>query len=342
MDTFILPEILALSPYSSARDEFKGAASLLLDANENPFSDEEFGSINRYPDPQHNKVKKLLATYKKIDFSQIILGNGSDEVLDLLLRATTRPHQDSITITPPTYGMYKTLAQLNRLSIYEVPLKHDFSIDPNLILANQSKVLFLCNPNNPTGSLISLETIENIAKNFSGLIVVDEAYIDFCPELSAVPLISTYPNIVVTQTLSKAWGLAGIRVGMLFGTKNLIAGLSSIKMPYNINSLSQKIAEKRLKNQARFFQERDLIISEREKFSSQCALLSIVENVFTSFTNFILVRFKDAPRVFNHLQSQGIIVRDRSKEHGLANCIRVTIGSPTENKILLTALKELS
>jgi len=344
MSTYILPEILSLSPYSSARDEFKGKAEVLLDANENPFGDVNYGNLNRYPDPRHTQLKVLIASNKFVKPDQLILGNGSDEVLDLLLRAVARPYEHTISITPPTYGMYSVLANINRLKINSIPLQSDFSIDSETIQsdAEKSRVLFLCNPNNPTGALISKITIEKIVQEFSGIVVVDEAYIDFSPEHTALPLIQKYQNIVVTQTLSKAWGLAGIRVGMLFANSELISGLSRIKMPYNINSVSQKIALARLQQTDRFTRERDLIIVERLKVATFCHTLPNVETVYPSAANFILVKFKDAAKVFLALQQQGIIVRDRTKEPLLSCCIRITISSTVENITLMNELTEIS
>jgi histidinol-phosphate aminotransferase len=347
MSDFVLPEIREFKPYKSARDECKSEASVYLDANENPFIDETYGSINRYPDTTCEELRKELSKIKNVDPDTILFGNGSDEVIDLIFRASCRPCEDKIIICPPTYGMYAILAKLNRIETVEIPLTSDFSLDIKKILEftnNQTKILFICNPNNPTGTAVKPDHIEHILKTFKGLVVVDEAYIDFAPQLSVVPLISKYNNLIVIQTLSKAWGLAGLRVGMMFAQQSFIECIRRIKCPYNVNKLSQNVALKRIKDKSRFANEVKTILEQRnyvaEAIKNIANKKGLTFELLPAYANFILVKFNDANAVCKGLLNHGVVVRNRTHELGLQGCVRISIGTPQENKLLIDALEK--
>src|SRR5687768_4014014 len=338
INTLVRRNVLTMKPYSSARDEFHGEAEVFLDANENPYP----SPYNRYPDPLQWKVKDKLAGIKKVKPEQIFLGNGSDEPIDLIIRAFCEPNQDSILITEPTYGMYKVCAEVNAVNVQQVLLTPDFDLDleafPNTFDAS-TKVIFLCSPNNPTGNLMSRDRIVEVLKRFYGLVVIDEAYIDFTKSKSFVNELKKYPNLVVLQTFSKAWGLAGLRLGVCYASEEIISVLNKIKYPYNVNIRTQELALDALENAYKKDIWVDEIVKERNILAVELKKLKITERVFPSDANFLLVRVKDAQSTYQYLMDKRIIVRDRSRVNLCYNCIRITVGTPEENKRLLEALK---
>lgn len=329
-----------MKPYSSARDEFTGEAEVYLDANENPYP----SYYNRYPDPLQKKVKESLALYKKTNPDNIFLGNGSDEAIDLLIRAFCEPNHDAIVVLEPTYGMYAVCAAVNAVAVQSVPLTPSFEIDLDAtlkILDSKSKILFICSPNNPSGNLVSKESIVTLLQQFQGLVVVDEAYIDFADSESFIHSLNAYPNLVVLQTFSKAWGLAGLRLGMCYASLDIIRILNKVKYPYNVNVQTQLLALQALENVLRKEVEVKQLISERKKLARQLSNLSVVQKVFPSDANFLLVQVANAKEVYAFLLKKGIIVRDRSSILHCDNCLRITVGTPEENQQLLTILKSI-
>ncbi|WP_396637896.1 histidinol-phosphate transaminase [Maribacter sp. R77961] len=342
LDKIIRENVKGLSPYSSARDEYvsDGSKMVFLDANENPFEN----GVNRYPDPKQRSLKTLLAKQKGIDEVNILLGNGSDEVLDLLFRAFCEPGTDNIISLPPTYGMYKVLSGINNVENRTVLLDGDFQPDVKAILNdidNNSKLLFICSPNNPTGNTISTNRIEKILKSFNGLVVIDEAYIDFSSEQSWVSKLAKYPNLVVTQTLSKAYGMAGIRLGICIASEEIIAVMNKIKPPYNVNELTQVKALERVANVAEIKEEVSHILEERTILEKALNTISFVKTIYPSDANFILARVDDATARYNQLLEKGIVVRNRTTQPLCENTLRFTVGTEKENKKLAIALKSL-
>lgn len=334
----IRPHLVGIAPYSSARDDFKGDAQVYLDANENPFDN----GFNRYPDPHQKEIKNLLSGIKNISVDNIFLGNGSDEPIDLLMRAFCEPGLDNIIILPPTYGMYKVSARINNIQIKEVLLDENFDLDVPKIeraITPKTKLIFLCSPNNPTGNSLNRQKIKSLLNSFDGLVVVDEAYIDFADEPSLLALLSEYENLIILQTLSKAWGLASIRLGLCLANAEIINLLNKIKSPYNISGPNQKQAIKELSNIEGVEGKIEAIKKQREYLIGELMSLSIVENVFPSQANFLLVKTTNADSIYDYLTKQGIIVRNRSKEAGCHNCLRVTVGTEDENKIVIQKLK---
>ena len=343
IQNLVRENIKALQPYSSARDEYKDASSdmVFIDANENPFDT----GINRYPDPQQNLVKDQLANIKGVSKEQVLLGNGSDEVLDLIFRVFCEPKLDSVIALPPTYGMYKVLANTNDIKLIEVPLTKSFQPDVNGILDFynlQAKILFICSPNNPTANSFDADKIEKLIQDFSGIVVIDEAYIDFSSQESWISRLNNFPNLIVTQTLSKAYGLAGIRLGICYASKEIISVLNKIKPPYNVNQLTQEAALERLKNQDQVNQEVQEIISERNQLIVDLQEIDLVNKIYPSDANFLLVKVDDANKRYNQLVKQGIVVRNRSNQVLCENCLRFTVGTSNENKRLIEVLKELN
>ena len=340
INTLVRRNILNMKPYSSARDEFHGEAEIFLDANENPYP----SPYNRYPDPMQRKVKEKLAEIKGVKPEQIFLGNGSDEPIDLIIRAFCEPRQDSIMITEPTYGMYKVCAEVNAVNVQQVLLTPEFDLDldaiPNTFDAT-TKVIFLCSPNNPTGNLASRARVIEVLKRFYGLVVIDEAYIDFTKSKSFIQELKKYSNLIVLQTFSKAWGLAGLRLGMCYASKDIISILNKIKYPYNVNVRTQELALDALGNAYRKDIWVEEILKERTLLATGLAKLGIVEKIFPSDANFLLVRVKDAQSTYRHLMDTRIIVRDRSRVNLCYNCLRITVGTPGENKRLIEALKKI-
>lgn len=340
INSLVRKNILTMKPYSSARDEFKGEADIYLDANENPYP----SPYNRYPDPLQRRVKEALATVKEVRPGQIFLGNGSDEAIDLIIRAFCEPNQDSILITEPTYGMYSVCAEVNAVNVQQVLLTPDFDLDleafPNTFDAT-TKVIFLCSPNNPTGNLLSRDKILEVLKRFYGLVVIDEAYIDFAKSKSFLHELDKYPNLVVLQTFSKAWGLAGLRLGMAFASEAIINVLNKIKYPYNVNIRTQELALDALENRHVMEEWVKQIVQQRAKVIKALEKLVITKKVFPTDSNFVLVRVQDAPATYKYLLDQKIIVRDRSRVVLCYNCLRITIGTAEENDRLINALEEL-
>jgi histidinol-phosphate aminotransferase len=328
-----------LKPYSSARGEHAGQQGILMDANENPFEN----GYNRYPDPQQRAVKAKLSALKGVPASQLFLGNGSDEAIDLLFRGFCEPRIDKVLILPPTYGMYEVSAGINDVELIRVPLTPDFSVDLDWVLdilgTEKPKLTFICSPNNPTANLVDLAVIESIASQGIGLVVVDEAYIDFAPEGSAVSLMAQYPNLVILQTLSKAWGLAGIRLGIAMAHEAVIAVFNKIKPPYNVNLLTQQVAMAALDDHAAMRDRVQVLLDERIKLADWLADQSFVKLVHPSDANFLLVEFEDAHKYYHGLAERGILIRDRSSV--VPGCLRISVGTPDENIALVNALLEL-
>lgn len=335
--------IKRLVPYSSARDEYQGEASVFLDANENAFGSPLEQSYNRYPDPLQIEVKKRLSAIKGVPIRNIFLGNGSDEAIDILYRSFCNPGVDNVILVPPTYGMYQVSANINDVEIRNVPLTPDFQLNLEGIaeaIDKHTKMIFVCSPNNPTGNSINRADVETLLANFEGLVVVDEAYINFSRQRSFIQELTEYGNLVVLQTLSKAWGLAGLRVGMAFASEEIIEVMNKVKPPYNINEASQQLALQALANieQVNAWIKETLI--QRDKLVLGLKDFEFVEDIYPSDANFILVKTTDPKGIYNFLVQQGIIVRDRSKVELCAGCLRVTVGTPAENDILLNTLQD--
>ncbi len=342
-DIYFTEHILSLTPYASARDEYAGAEGVFLDANENPYSSADGQGYNRYPDPYQWAVKRKIGLMKGVQPAQIFLGNGSDEPIDLLIRAACEPRQDNMLIMPPTYGMYQVCADVQNIETLKVPLTPDFQIDTNAVLAAINpftKIVWVCSPNNPSGNLLSRRSIIQILENFRGLVVVDEAYIDFAAAApdSFVAELENYPNLVVLQTFSKAWGLAGLRLGMAFASSGIVGVLNKIKYPYNINILTQQALLQTLNFEERKNEMVRQILYERENLRQQLALLPFVSYIYPSDSNMLLAKFDDAQAVFDYLVGQKIIVRNRSKVQLCAGCLRVSVGTAQENNSLIDSL----
>jgi len=336
----IRENIKSLEAYSSARDEFKAMSSefVFIDANENPFDT----GLNRYPDPQQNLVKEALSKLKGISKEQILLGNGSDEVLDLIFRVFCEPREDNVIVLPPTYGMYEVLANTNAIELVKIPLVENFQPNVKEIVKVQdakTKVLFLCSPNNPTANSFNASTIETLIKEFNGIVVIDEAYIDFSIEDSWLGRLDEFPNLIVTQTLSKAYGLAAIRLGICYASKEIISILNKIKPPYNVNQLTQDVALQSLLNQEKVKNNITAIISERNQLIRDLENVEIVEKVYSSDANFLLVQVDDANLRYKQLVKLGIIARNRTTQILCDNCLRFTVGTADENKKLINTLK---
>jgi histidinol-phosphate aminotransferase len=340
LNELLRKNIANLKPYSSARDEFSGSASVFLDANENPYDT----GYNRYPDPYQQEVKKRIADIKGVKLNQIFLGNGSDEPIDLLYRAFCNPGIDNSIIMDPSYGMYTVSADINDIEIRKVLLNNDYQIEASKLLAaadDKSKLLFLCSPNNPTANSLDRGEIIKVIEGFRGIVVVDEAYIDFAPGTTLLADLDKYPNLVVLQTFSKAWGLAGIRLGMAFASPEIIKILSKIKYPYNINQLTQQRVMQSLQNVEEKEAWVKTIIAERGKLAEELKKLSFVQKVYPSNANFLLVKMDTAREKFENLMNEGVIVRDRSKVALCEGSLRITVGSPEENKSLIEVLSKL-
>ncbi len=332
-----------MKPYSTARDEFEDfdmADIIYLDANENPYKN----GVNRYPDPQQSNVKLVLATLNKVSKNQILLGNGSDEVLDLIFRAFCEPKVDNVITLPPTYGMYGVLANLNAIENREVLLSSDFQPKLEQIMRevdSNTKIIFLCSPNNPTGNSFSQENVRYLLKNFEGLVVIDEAYIDFSEKDSWLNKLSDYPNLIITQTLSKAYGLAGIRLGICYASADVISILNKIKPPYNVNELTQRRALDRLGETEKIKFEIASIVRQREVLLTILPNLKFVKKTYPTEANFILIKVDDANKRYNELIAKGIVIRNRTTQPLCENCLRLTIGTEEENKKLIEVLKQL-
>jgi histidinol-phosphate aminotransferase len=343
INNLVRENVKQMKPYSSARDEFEDfdtADMIFLDANENPFEN----GVNRYPDPQQMSVKEVLAKQKFVKTNQILLGNGSDEVLDLLFRAFCEPKKDNVITLPPTYGMYSVLANINAVQNIEVLLSDDFQPQIEKIMEavdENTKIIFLCSPNNPTGNSFSDESVAYLLQNFKGLVVIDEAYIDFSKKDSWSNELDEYPNLIITQTLSKAYGLAGIRLGICYASAAIISVLNKIKPPYNVNELTQKRALERLKDKDKIKAEINSIITQREELLKVLLDIKFVEKIYPTEANFILVKVDDANKRYDELIGKGIVIRNRTTQPLCDNCLRFTVGTEQENMKLIEVLKQL-
>jgi len=342
LNNLVRENVAKLKPYSSARDEFKatGSEMVFLDANENPFQTD----VNRYPDPQQRDLKAAIGNLKGINASKILLGNGSDEVLDLLYRAFCEPKMDNVISLPPTYGMYSVLANINNIENREVLLDDSFQPNVDEILNTvdkNTKIIFLCSPNNPTGNSFSKDKVERILNDFSGLVVIDEAYIDFADQESWLLALENYPNLIITQTLSKAYGLAGIRLGICYASSEIITILNRIKPPYNVNELTQKRALERVLSKDEVKLEISSLLEERAVLLKELLQVKFIKEIYPTDANFVLVKVDNATQRYNELIEKGIVIRNRTTQPLCSNTLRFTIGTSEENKKLIDALKEL-
>ncbi|MEM9835652.1 MAG: histidinol-phosphate transaminase [Bacteroidota bacterium] len=335
--SLVRENILNLTPYSSARSEFKGHADIFMDANESPF---ETG-LNRYPDPLATKVRERLGALKNIDPDQIMLGNGSDELVDYVTRIFCRPGIDNVIALPPTFGMYKVAAGINDIACRMVNLTPDFDIPVEEVMAvtdEYSRVLWLCSPNNPSGNLMTASKVEYLLHHFPGIVVLDEAYVEYIPEASFLSRLAEFPNLIITQTMSKAWGAAGIRLGAAYASPFIISMMKAIKPPYNVNELTQQKALEILANPDVIANNIAFLVRAREEMQAALTALPFVEHIFPSVTNFLLIRFKDANAVYRYLLDHGLVVRNRSTQPNCDNCLRITVGTAAENERLLKLL----
>jgi histidinol-phosphate aminotransferase len=345
LDKLLRDNIRQLVPYSSARDEFKGEADVFLDANENSLGSPLLKWYNRYPDPHQWKVKEAISKIKGIPPQHIFLGNGSDECIDLLFRAFCVPGKDNVIINPPTYGMYEVSANINDVEVRRAVLLDDFQLDlvhlENLVDEN-TKMIWICSPNNPTANSMNRQDIEVVLNNFSGLVVVDEAYINFSRHKSFIQELSDYPNLVVLQTMSKAWGLAGLRLGMAFASEAIIEVYNKVKPPYNISQVNQELVLKALEEVGQVNDMIRQLVTMREQLAKDLAVLPLVQTVYPSDANFLLVKMEGARSIYERLLKEGIVVRDRSKVELCEGCLRITVGTEKENAELVEALRSLS
>jgi histidinol-phosphate aminotransferase len=336
--------IRSLVPYSSARDEFKGEASIFLDANENSLGSPLMKWYNRYPDPLQWKIKQKLSAIKGILPQHIFLGNGSDECIDILYRAFCNPGTDNVIICPPTYGMYEVSANINDIEIRRAPLLDNFQLDLihlETLVDEHTKIIWLCSPNNPTGNALHRQDIETVLNNFQGLVVIDEAYINFSRHRSLIASLPEYPNLVVMQTLSKAWGLAGLRLGMAFASESIIEVYNRVKPPYNIGQATQDLVLKALDEVDQVNDMIKLIVAMRNELVTALQKLPLVQKVYESDANFLLVKMNNARSVYEHLLEKGIVVRDRSRVALCEGCLRITVGTEKENTDLIKSLASL-
>jgi len=342
IDKLLRENIKNLTPYSSARDEYQGEASVFLDANENAFGSPLEQQYNRYPDPLQFEVKKRLSQIKGVPPRNIFLGNGSDEAIDILFRSFCNPGVDNVILVPPTYGMYQVSANINDIAVKNVPLTEEFQLNLEGIaeaIDEHTKLIFICSPNNPTGNSIDRTDVETLLANFSGIVVVDEAYINFSRQKTFIQELTEYANLVVLQTLSKAWGLAGLRVGMAFASEEIIEVMNKVKPPYNINEASQQLALQALGNIEQINSWIKDTLIQRDNLVLGLKHFDFVVDIYPSDANFILVKTTDANGIYNYLVNKGIIVRNRSKVELCEGCLRITVGTPAENNILLETLR---
>ncbi len=343
LEKIVRENIKRLTPYSSARKEFSGMATVFLDANENAFGSPINDDFSRYPDPLQAEIKEKLSTLSAVNTNQIFVGNGSDEAIDLLFRIFCEPKIDNVVICPPTYGMYQVSAEINDVAIKRANLTEDFQLDVDLITATidkNTKLLFICSPNNPSGNSLNGKDVLSLAKTFKGIIVVDEAYIHFSQEESLVNYLPSFPNLVVLQTFSKAWGLAGLRVGLAFASVEIVALMNKVKPPYNISSIAQLAILEALKQKDEVQKMIAKIIDEREKLIENLAKLKIITKIYPTDANFVLVKTIDANLIYKFLINGEIVVRNRGNVELCENCLRITIGTPTENAKLLKTLRK--
>jgi histidinol-phosphate aminotransferase len=343
LNQLVRSNIKKLVAYSSARDEFSGEAKVFLDANENSLGSPLLKWYNRYPDPHQRAIKQKLSVIKGIAPEHIFLGNGSDECIDLLFRCFCEPGKDNVIICPPTYGMYEVSANINDVAVKKAPLLEDFQLDlvhlETLVDAN-TKLIWLCSPNNPTGNALNRVDIETVLNNFNGIVVVDEAYINFAKQKSFIQELTDYPNLVVLQTLSKAWGLAGLRLGMAFASAAIIEVLDKVKPPYNINQATQELVLKALDEVGQVNDMIRLLVDMREALAEVFRSMPTVEKVYPSDANFLLVKIKDARKIYEFLLGKGIVLRDRSNVTLCEDCLRITVGTEQENTLLVDAMQD--
>ena len=340
LEQLVRKNIWSLAPYSSARDEYSGKeAHVFLDANENPYN----APYNRYPDPLQHEVKKLLERVKGVPSENIFLGNGSDEAIDLPYRIFCEPGRDNVVSIAPTYGMYQVCADINDIECRQVLLDDNFQLHADAVLKacdEHTKIIWLCSPNNPTGNSLDRDEILKVIEGFEGIVIVDEAYIDFAHQLSLRQELPTHPNLIILQTMSKAWGSAAIRLGMAFASKEIIAIYNKVKYPYNVNQLTQQQAMEMLKDPFEVDKTVKILLQERNRLMQSFSELPICEHIYPTDANFFLTRVTDATRIYNYLVDKGIIVRNRSRIQLCQNCLRITIGTRTENNELLSALRQ--
>lgn len=342
LEKLLRPHILQIKPYSSARDEYTGKMGVFLDANENPYGSLTGEAYNRYPDPYQSEIKEKLAPIKGLSTAEIFLGNGSDEAIDLLMRAFCVPGKDNIILLPPTYGMYEVSASINDIAVKRVNLTEDFQLRSEAILDavdEFTKIIFICSPNNPSGNKMDRKAIRTIISSFHGLVVVDEAYIDFSDEPSFTTELSDFPNLLVMQTFSKAWGLANLRIGMAFASEQIIRILNLIKPPYNISGLTQQKVLESLDKAEKIDELVKDVLSERVYLEGELDSLTFVLKIHPTHANFLLVKMDHARKIYEYLIHEMIIVRDRSKVVLCEDCLRITVGTRAENKLLIEALK---
>jgi len=340
LQQLVRKNIWNLKAYSSARNEYKGEASVFLDANENPLN----GPYNRYPDPLQLKLKEKISAIKHTDINKIFLGNGSDEPIDIVIRVFCEPGIDNIVAIDPTYGMYKVCADINNVEYRQVLLNEDYTLDADRLLAatdKNTKLIFLCSPNNPSGNLLERNEVLKVIHSFSGIVIIDEAYIDFSVENSWLPELDKYPNLIILQTLSKAWGMAAVRLGMAFASPEIIGFFNKVKYPYNINALTQKYVLDELDKESLKNEWVNTLVDQRILLEKQLAQLPFVEKVFASDANFILIKVPDANDIYNKLVEKGIIIRNRNSISLCQGCLRITVGIEAENKKLLEELKAM-
>jgi histidinol-phosphate aminotransferase len=342
LDKIVRANIGRLKPYSSARDEFSGTASVYLDANENPYGSPLSQNYHRYPDPHQLELKKKISNIKGLPEYNIFLGNGSDEAIDILFRIFCTPGVDNAIICPPTYGMYEVSADINDITVKRISLLPSFDLDVDQVLFSvdeNTKLLFICSPNNPTGNSVHKEDIEFLITKFPGIVVIDEAYINYSRQSSCIKFLTEYPNVVILQTFSKAWGLAGIRLGMAFASAEIIDLMDKVKPPYNISENTQQLALQALDNIELVNTRIRETVQQRNKLTTDLQALSIVQKIYPSDANFLLIQVQDAPATYAYLVSKGVIVRDRSRLQLCENCLRITVGTPAENEDLINHLK---
>lgn len=341
--SLVRQNILKLKPYSSARSEYKGAANIFLDANENAFGSPLVQEYNRYPDPMQSELKQRLADLKLVKPENICVGNGSDEIIDYIFKVFCNPGNDNVIVAPPTFRMYEVAATVNDTAVRNILLTNDFQPDMDSILNavdGNTKIIFLCSPNNPTGNSFNRHSIEQLLRQFCGLIVIDEAYIDFSEQPSFIAALKDHNNLVVLQTLSKAWGLAGLRIGAAFADSQIVALLNKVKMPYNISTVAQKLATSALEHESRIASWIRQVKEQRKFMSKKLSALAFVSAVYPSDANFLLVKVDDAAQIYDYLLSKKIVVRNQSSQPLLKNCLRITIGTPEENDLLIKALND--
>jgi len=342
LEKLVRPIIKSIKSYSSARNEFYNLDEdkIFMDANENPYKND----VNRYPDPFQVKLKKSIASLKLINSDQILLGNGSDEILDIIIRTFCEPNKDEVILLPPTYGMYEVLSNINQSIIRKVRLNDEFELNLDLIfnnISNKTKIIFICSPNNPTGNALPIDQIISILDNFFGIVVLDEAYIDFSESESLIGLIKKYPNLIICQTFSKAYGMAGIRLGMCFANSIFIDYFNKIKPPYNVNSLTQDRALKLLESPEKINNGINEILEERKKIEKQLMKFKFIKKIFPSDANFLLIMVDNAEKRYDQFLSKGVVLRNRSHLIGCENTLRVTIGTPKENTKFINICKEI-